>query len=90
MKQRNISAVSRRTLLAGLLLSPLLLSGCQRMLSGRPSEGRVVIIGGGFGGATAARLLRQQAPQLDVTLVEPASRFYTCPFPILYWPACCR
>lgn len=80
MKQRNISAVSRRTLLAGLMLSPLLLSGCQRMLSGRPSEGRVVIIGGGFGGATAARLLRQQAPQLDVTLVEPASRFYTCPF----------
>jgi len=80
MKQRNISAVSRRTLLAGLMLSPLLLGGCRRMLSGRPSEGRVVIIGGGFGGATAARLLRQQAPQLDVTLVEPANRFYTCPF----------
>ncbi|MET3999717.1 NAD(P)/FAD-dependent oxidoreductase [Marinobacterium sp. MBR-109] len=80
MKQRNISAVSRRTLLAGLMLSPLLLGGCQHMLPGRPSEGRVVIIGGGFGGATAARLLRQQAPQLDVTLVERANRFYTCPF----------
>jgi NADPH-dependent 2,4-dienoyl-CoA reductase/sulfur reductase-like enzyme len=45
---------------------------------------RVVVVGGGFGGATAARYLRQIAPHLHVTLVEPARRFYTCPYSNLY------
>ena len=44
----------------------------------------VVVVGGGFGGATAARYLRQFAPHIQVTLVEPAERFYTCPFSNLY------
>ena len=48
------------------------------------ASAHVVVIGGGFGGATAARYLRQLAPQLRVTLVEPAERFYTCPFSNLY------
>jgi sulfide dehydrogenase [flavocytochrome c] flavoprotein chain len=41
---------------------------------------RVVVIGGGFGGATAARYLKIASPQLQVTLVEPARRFVTCPY----------
>jgi NADPH-dependent 2,4-dienoyl-CoA reductase/sulfur reductase-like enzyme len=45
---------------------------------------RIVVVGGGFGGATAARYLRQLAPHLHVTLVEPAKRFYTCPYSNLY------
>ncbi|MDI9855685.1 NAD(P)/FAD-dependent oxidoreductase [Comamonas sp. 17RB] len=48
------------------------------------ASAHVVVIGGGFGGATAARYLRQLAPHLRVTLVEPAARFYTCPFSNLY------
>jgi NADPH-dependent 2,4-dienoyl-CoA reductase/sulfur reductase-like enzyme len=40
----------------------------------------VVVVGGGFGGATAAKYLKRFDPALDVTLVEPAARFYTCPF----------
>ena len=40
---------------------------------------RVVVIGGGFGGATAARYLRRLNPALQVTLVEPASEFVMCP-----------
>ena len=44
----------------------------------------VVVVGGGFGGATAARYLKQLAPTVQVTLVEPAERFYTCPFSNLY------
>lgn len=44
----------------------------------------VVVVGGGFGGATAARYLKERAPQVRVTLVEPAERFYTCPFSNLY------
>ena len=42
--------------------------------------GRVVVVGAGFGGATCARYLRRLAPELDVTLVERAKRFVTCPF----------
>ena len=47
-------------------------------LSAQSGE-RVVVIGGGFGGATAARYLRRLNPALQVTLVEPASEFIMCP-----------
>ena len=50
----------------------------------RAASAHVVVVGGGFGGATAARYLRQLAPEVKVTLVEPATRFYTCPFSNLY------
>ncbi|MGB6102832.1 MAG: NAD(P)/FAD-dependent oxidoreductase [Pusillimonas sp.] len=51
----------------------------------RPSAGSVVVIGGGFGGATAARYIKRRNPAIDVTLVEPATTFYTCPFTNLYF-----
>ena len=38
---------------------------------------RVVVIGGGFAGATCARTLKRLDPRLVVTLVEPST---TCPF----------
>lgn len=44
------------------------------------SSGRVVIVGGGFGGATCAKYLKLFDPGIDVTIVEPSRRFYTCPF----------
>ncbi|MBS0392751.1 MAG: FAD-dependent oxidoreductase [Proteobacteria bacterium] len=44
------------------------------------ASARVVVVGGGFGGATVVRYLRRWAPQIQVTLVEPAERFVTCPF----------
>ncbi len=50
----------------------------------RAATGRVVIIGGGFGGATAAKYLKRRSPDLSVTLIEPAERFYTCQFSNLY------
>ncbi|WP_142849596.1 NAD(P)/FAD-dependent oxidoreductase [Telmatospirillum sp. J64-1] len=40
----------------------------------------VVVIGGGFGGATAARYLRRRDPSLRVTLIEANRSFHTCPF----------
>ncbi len=40
---------------------------------------RVVVIGGGFGGATAAKSLRRLDGNLDVVLVEPKATYYTCP-----------
>ena len=44
------------------------------------SAGRVVVIGGGFGGATAAKYIRMWAPNIDVTLVEREANFVSCPF----------
>ncbi|MFO1087535.1 MAG: FCSD flavin-binding domain-containing protein [Reyranellaceae bacterium] len=42
--------------------------------------GRVVVVGGGFGGATAARTLKALEPKLAVTLVEPNATYTACPF----------
>ena len=43
-------------------------------------KARVVVIGGGFGGATAARTVKVLQPALDVTLVEPNPVYTSCPF----------
>ncbi len=40
----------------------------------------MVIIGGGFGGATCAKYIRQMDRSISVTLVEKEPRFITCPF----------
>jgi sulfide dehydrogenase [flavocytochrome c] flavoprotein subunit len=44
------------------------------------TRARVVVIGGGFGGATAAKYLRLLDSGIEVTLVEPNPAFFTCPF----------
>lgn len=41
--------------------------------------GRVVIVGGGWGGLSAARELRALAPETEVVLVEQHARFHSCP-----------
>jgi NADPH-dependent 2,4-dienoyl-CoA reductase/sulfur reductase-like enzyme len=41
---------------------------------------RVVVIGGGFAGASCARALRKAGPKIAVTLVEPNATFTACPF----------
>lgn len=45
----------------------------------KPS-GRVVVLGGGFGGATCAKYLRLAAPELEVSLVTAEEQFISCPF----------
>lgn len=42
--------------------------------------GRVVIVGGGFGGASCAKYLSRIAPGVEVTLIERDAKFITCPF----------
>ena len=72
---------SRRRLLgAGAALSGIAtlgLAGCAT--TGGPSIGRVVVVGGGFGGATAARYLKLWGGNVDVTLVERNTSFVSCP-----------
>ncbi|WP_367067509.1 FCSD flavin-binding domain-containing protein [Oryzisolibacter sp. LB2S] len=69
------TALQRRQILLGAvgLAAPAIVRA-------QASSARVVVVGGGFGGATVARYLRLWAPQVEVTLVEPAERFVTCPF----------
>jgi NADPH-dependent 2,4-dienoyl-CoA reductase/sulfur reductase-like enzyme len=44
------------------------------------AAGRVVVVGGGFAGASCARALREAGPRIAVTLVEPSATFTACPF----------
>jgi sulfide dehydrogenase [flavocytochrome c] flavoprotein chain len=72
----------RQFLRAGLAGSALLstgaLIGCAST-GGSAPLGRVVVIGGGYGGATAAKYIRMWEPRLDVTLVEREPNFVSCP-----------
>src|SRR5258705_49973 len=47
--------------------------------SGGPAAGRVVVIGAGYGGATAAKYVKMWAPDIDVVLVERGAEFVSCP-----------
>ncbi|MEE4277628.1 MAG: NAD(P)/FAD-dependent oxidoreductase [Halieaceae bacterium] len=49
-------------------------------LAGAAAAARVVIVGGGFAGASCARALREFAPAIQVTLVEPKKTYTACPF----------
>jgi NADPH-dependent 2,4-dienoyl-CoA reductase/sulfur reductase-like enzyme len=44
------------------------------------STARVVVVGGGFGGATLARFIRVLDPGIDVTLVESDAVYTACPY----------
>ncbi|GHC87354.1 cytochrome c [Pseudorhodoferax aquiterrae] len=62
---------------AGLAL--LGLAGCAST-SAIPSRAKVVVIGGGYGGATAAKYVRLLSDhKIDVVLIEPNEAFVSCP-----------
>ena len=47
---------------------------------GKPDTARVLVIGGGYGGATAAKYVRLLSQRkIDVVLVEPDASFVSCP-----------
>lgn len=48
--------------------------------TGLPAKARVAVIGGGYGGATAAKYVRLLSDyQVDVVLIEPNASFVSCP-----------
>lgn len=50
-----------------------------------PKSGRrVVVIGGGYGGSTAAKYVRMNDPSIEVVLIERNRQFVSCPFSNLY------
>ena len=74
--------MQRRTLLqTGLALGSLsALSGCATLASQAPAKAQVVVIGGGYGGATAAKYVRMLSNyKISVVLVEPNNTFISCP-----------
>lgn len=55
-----------------------LASGCASV--GGSAGGKVVVVGGGYGGATAAKYIRMWSEgRIEVTLVEPNAAFVSCP-----------
>ena len=63
--------------LAGGVVALPGLSGCAM---GSKARGHVVVVGGGFGGATVAKYLRMWSQMgVDVTLVERNPQFISCP-----------
>ena len=69
--------LSRRAF-TGSLLATTALSACAVQTG--TAKAQVVVIGGGFGGATAAKFLRIEDPGIAVTMIEPKEAFTTCPF----------
>jgi sulfide dehydrogenase [flavocytochrome c] flavoprotein chain len=53
------------------------LGGCATV--GKASKAKVVVVGGGYGGATAAKYVRMLDPGIEVTLIEPNEAFVSCP-----------
>lgn len=72
--------MQRRSFLqSGAALSLLGLGACATP-SSIPSKARVVVVGGGYGGTTAAKYVRLLSEQrIDVVLVEPNEAFVSCP-----------
>lgn len=74
----NNKHVSRRAVLSGIGASAGVIALGSPAVIGQ-AKPKVVVIGGGAGGGTAARYIaKDSGGQLDVTLVEPNRNFTTC------------
>jgi len=74
---------SRRKFLKAMGATTLAMSS--PMIIAKGAKPRVVVIGGGAGGATAARYIAKDSKgAIDVMLIEPTRKYYTCFFSNLY------
>ena len=80
--RRRFLSVSGQGIGVGLLGAGGL-AGCAASMKGDfapKSSRRVVVVGGGWGGATAAKYVRLGDPSIEVYLLEPNRQFVSCPF----------
>jgi NADPH-dependent 2,4-dienoyl-CoA reductase/sulfur reductase-like enzyme len=70
MTRRNVVGGSAAVLMSSALPCPSIAQ----------SAPRIVVIGGGFGGASCARALKRIDAKLQITLIEPNRMFTSCPF----------
>jgi len=76
--------INRRGFLGAAAAATAATSAPMVMAAGH-GKPRVVVVGGGAGGATAARYIAKDSKgEIDVTLIEPTRRYYTCFFSNLY------
>ena len=76
--------ISRRKFVHGSAVVATALS-TPLIMGARGKKPRVVVVGGGAGGATAAKYLAKDSKgAIDVTLVEPTRKYYTCFYSNLY------
>lgn len=74
--------LNRRNFISTGALAAATLSAPMLRAQGKP---RVVVVGGGAGGATAARYIAKDSKgAIDVILIEPTRTYYTCFFSNLY------
>ncbi|MDN3711258.1 FAD/NAD(P)-binding oxidoreductase [Paracoccus cavernae] len=84
--------LSRRSLLAAapsfalmagsggaLLAAPAALTGATQLLPRSSKSPRIVICGGGWGGLSAARHLRESVPDAEIIVLERNPIFWSCP-----------
>ena len=82
---RKLSGVSRRTLIGGgaaaLVASGVnvVVAKTSSRLLGRAKGNRVVVVGGGYGGVTAAKYVKKENPDAEVFLIEKNQLFVSCP-----------
>ena len=73
MNRRSfIRSAGAATAVAGTIAMPSVVLGAAH------GKKNVVVIGGGTGGATAAKYLKRADPSINVTLIEPNKTYYTC------------
>ena len=76
--------INRRRFIGTAVAGSAALSAPMVMADGH-AKPRVVVVGGGAGGATAARYVAKDSEgAIDVTLIEPSRAYYTCFFSNLY------
>jgi sulfide dehydrogenase [flavocytochrome c] flavoprotein subunit len=75
-----MSQITRRDLVkASLSLAALGGLGFPGLIQAGGPKGRVVVVGGGYGGAIAAKYVHKAMPDVRVTLVEQNPVFVSCP-----------
>src|SRR5690606_40429531 len=74
-----ILAISAAGLPSNLLAAPAAIHSHTTLLPRRGTGPRIVVAGGGWGGMTAARFLRQHIPEADVVLLERNPTFWSGP-----------
>ena len=70
IKRRDFIKIAGATAAAGAIGFPT--------IAAATGKKQVVIIGGGTGGATAAKYIRRADPSVEVTVIEPNEYYHTC------------
>ncbi len=77
--------LNRRTFLGTTAAAASATLAAPMVMADGHAKPRVVVVGGGAGGATAARYIAKDSKgEIDVTLIEPTRTYYTCFFSNLY------